>query len=317
MFSFTCVQCIKEQLTSCTREIIHMTTMHSLIQKAIFPVAGLGTRFLPATKVNPKEMLSIVNKPLIQYAVDEAYASGIRQMIFITCHEKHSIEDHFDTAFHLEAELLAQEKHDLLAIVKQVTPPDMECFYVRQTKPLGLGHAILCAEHLIGNESFAVCLADELMLGSPPVLKQLMDTYNEFHETILGVENVPTHYANLYGIIEGHFEQDRLLRVTRAIEKPSPEQTDSTIAITGRYIFTPSLFQHLKKVTPSINNEIQLTDGIVSLLKDEPIRAYLYTGKRYDCGNILGFLKANVALGKMHPTYGAVFSKWLADYHGH
>ncbi|QMT59654.1 MULTISPECIES: UTP--glucose-1-phosphate uridylyltransferase GalU [unclassified Legionella] len=281
------------------------------IRKAVFPVAGLGTRFLPATKAAPKEMLTVVNKPLIQYAVEEAYAAGIRQMIFVTCHNKRAIEDHFDHAYQLEKELELHNKNELLSIVKSVTPEDMECFYVRQAKPLGLGHAVSCVEQIVCNEAFAVILADDLMTNTTPVIQQLAEMYAQYGHSIIAVENVPQELTECYGIIQGAPWDKDLLSIHHLEEKPKPHLAASNIAIVGRYVLTPSIFEHIKMLPRVEHKEIQLTDAINELVKKETVLALPYEGKRYDCGSVLGFLKANVDLGKQHPTEGKNFSKWL------
>ncbi|WP_238584101.1 UTP--glucose-1-phosphate uridylyltransferase GalU [Legionella tucsonensis] len=281
------------------------------IRKAVFPVAGLGTRFLPATKAAPKEMLTVVNKPLIQYAVEEAYAAGIRQMIFVTCHNKRAIEDHFDHAYQLESELSIHDKNELLAVVQSVTPADMECFYVRQAKPLGLGHAVLCVEQIICNEPFAVILADDLMTSTTPVIQQLIQMYEQYGHSIVAVENIPQELTECYGIIQGAPWDKNLLSIHHLVEKPKPHNAASNIAIVGRYILTPSIFAQIRKLPHENHKEIQLTDAINGLVKEETILAFPYEGQRYDCGSVLGFLKANVDLGKEHPTEGKNFTKWL------
>jgi UTP--glucose-1-phosphate uridylyltransferase len=288
-----------------------MNSTFPKIRKVVFPVAGLGTRFLPATKAAPKEMLTVVNKPLIQYAVEEAYAAGIREMVFVTCHNKTAIEDHFDLSYQLENELRIHEKNELLSIVQSVTPADMECFYVRQAQPLGLGHAVLCVEKIIGNEAFAVILADDLMTGQIPVLKQLTQLYETYGQSIIAVENVPPHLTGCYGIIQGAPWGNNLLNVQHLVEKPKPQLAPSNTAIVGRYVLTPGIFEQIKILPTEHHKEIQLTDAINGLLTKEMVLAYPYEGKRYDCGSVLGFLKANVDLGKLHPTEGENFSKWL------
>ncbi len=290
-----------------------MKPSHAPIHKAVFPVAGLGTRFLPATKAAPKEMLSIVNKPLIQYAVEEAYAAGIRQMIFVTCHYKRAIEDHFDLSNELESELIAHNKMELLSLVHAVKPDDMECFYVRQPKPLGLGHAVLCAESLIGEEAFAVLLADDLIIGEPPIMKQMVDIYKEYKTSVLAVQNVPLENTSQYGIVAGKQRSESILDITDLVEKPLPGNAPSNTAIVGRYILSPSIFDEIRALPHVDGDEIQLTDAIKNLLKKEPVLAYHYEGTRYDCGSILGFLKANVDLGRVDPVEGERFSKWLLD----
>lgn len=283
------------------------------VRKVVFPVAGLGTRFLPATKAAPKEMLTVVNKPLIQYAVEEAYAAGIREMIFVTCHNKRAIEDHFDLAYQLENELYLHDKNELLAIVQSVTPRDMECFYVRQAKPIGLGHAVLCTEKIVGNEAFALILADDLMTAKVPVIQQLTQMYERFGHSILAVENVPTELTECYGIIQGAPWDKNLLSIHHLVEKPKPHLAASNTAIVGRYVLTPGIFEHIRALPQEEYKEIQLTDAINNLVKNETVLAYPYEGKRYDCGSVLGFLKANVDLGKIHLTEGENFSKWLSS----
>jgi UTP--glucose-1-phosphate uridylyltransferase len=292
-----------------------MKTINMPIRKAVFPVAGLGTRFLPATKAAPKEMLTVVNKPLIQYAVEEAYAAGIRQMIFVTCHNKRAIEDHFDLAYQLENELMAHHKDELLSVVQSVKPEDMECFFVRQPKTLGLGHAVLCAEKIVGEEAFAVILADDLMIGEPPVLQQMTELYEQYGQSIIAAERVPSEFTEQYGIIQGIPWEKNLLKVQNLVEKPLPHLAASNTAIVGRYILTEKIFEQIKALPKIENKEIQLTDAINNLLKKETILAYNYSGKRYDCGSVLGFLKANVDLGKSHPTEGENFSKWIQQEH--
>lgn len=282
-----------------------------LIKKAIFPVAGLGTRFLPATKAQPKEMLPVVDKPLIQYAVEEAYAAGVREMIFVTGRHKRPIEDHFDMTFELEVALEQAGKADLLDVVRRVKPDDMECVYVRQAQALGLGHAVLCARRLIGDEPFAVLLADDLMIGSPPVLKQMVDQYGEWRASILAVQEVPADQTRRYGIVAGTPVNDRVVDITRIVEKPAPELAPSRLAVAGRYILTPGIFEEILNQTRGVGGEIQLTDGIASLLRREKVFAYRYDGKRYDCGSKDGFLQANVELALAHPELGADFRAYL------
>ncbi|MBI5255687.1 MAG: UTP--glucose-1-phosphate uridylyltransferase GalU [Burkholderiales bacterium] len=275
-----------------------------LITKAIFPVAGLGTRFLPATKAQPKEMLPVVDKPLIQYAVEEAYAAGIRQMIFVTGRHKRAIEDHFDMSFELEIALEQAGKAELLKLVHSVKPDDMECVYVRQSQALGLGHAVLCGQHLVGNEPFAVLLADDLMVGTPPVLQQMVQQYNEWRVSILAVQEVPADQTRRYGIVSGTAVNDRLLDVNRMVEKPAPEAAPSRLAVAGRYILTPGVFHEITTQPRGVGGEIQLTDGIASLLRREKVFAFRYDGKRYDCGSQEGFLQANIELALAHPQLG-------------
>jgi UTP--glucose-1-phosphate uridylyltransferase len=282
-----------------------------LINKAIFPVAGLGTRFLPATKAQPKEMLPVVDKPLIQYAVEEAYAAGIREMIFVTGRSKRPIEDHFDMAYELEMELEAAGKSALLELVHQVKPDDMECVYVRQPKMLGLGHAVLCAERLVRNEPFAVLLADDLMVGNPPVLKQMVDQFGDWRASILAVQEVPAEQTRRYGIVAGSPVSDRMMDVSRIVEKPAPEVAPSRLGVAGRYILMPDVFSEIRNQPRGVGGEIQLTDGIAGLLRRQKVFAYTYDGKRYDCGSKEGFLQANIELGLSHPEVGAGLRDYL------
>jgi UTP--glucose-1-phosphate uridylyltransferase len=285
--------------------------MNSPITKAVFPVAGLGTRFLPATKAMPKEMLPVVDKPLIQYAVEEAYEAGIREMIFVTGRTKRSIEDHFDTAYELENELATNDKRALLDLVHQVKPDDMECVYVRQARALGLGHAVLCARRLVGNEPFAVLLADDLMVGSPSILAQMVTQHRETGASILAVQDVPKSEVHRYGIVAGTALNDRLLNVTAIVEKPRAEVAPSTLAVAGRYVLSPRVFTEIERQPRGAGGEIQLTDGIGSLLKYEKVLAYRYDGKRYDCGSKIGFLQATVDLAAQHPELRDEFDAWL------
>ncbi|WP_295641275.1 UTP--glucose-1-phosphate uridylyltransferase GalU [uncultured Methylibium sp.] len=282
-----------------------------LINKAIFPVAGLGTRFLPATKAQPKEMLPVVDKPLIQYAVEEAYAAGIREMIFVTGRSKRPIEDHFDMAYELEMELEAAGKSELLALVHQVKPDDMECVYVRQPKMLGLGHAVLCAERLVRNEPFAVLLADDLMVGEKPILAQMVDQFDEWRASILAVQEVPAEHTRRYGIVAGTPVSDRMMDITRIVEKPAPEVAPSRLGVAGRYILMPDVFTEIRSQPRGVGGEIQLTDGIAGLLRRQKVFAYTYEGKRYDCGSKEGFLEANVELALAHPQVGASIREYL------
>ena len=282
-----------------------------LINKAIFPVAGLGTRFLPATKAQPKEMLPVVDKPLIQYAVEEAYAAGVREMIFVTGRHKRPIEDHFDMSFELEIALEQAGKQDLLDVVRSVKPDDMECVYVRQAQALGLGHAVLCAQRLIGNEPFAVLLADDLMVGDTPVLKQMVEQFSHWRASILAVQEVPADQTRRYGIVAGNAVSDRLIDVTRIVEKPAPEAAPSRMGVAGRYILTPGVLHEIAQQPRGVGGEIQLTDGIASLLRREKVFAFRYEGKRYDCGSKEGFLQANVELALAHPQLGAGFREYV------
>jgi UTP--glucose-1-phosphate uridylyltransferase len=284
------------------------------IRKAVFPVAGLGTRFLPATKAQPKEMLPIVDKPLIQYAVEEAYAAGIRHMIFVTGRNKRAIEDHFDTAYELETELEAGNKQDLLALVRSMQPQDMDCSYVRQPRSLGLGHAVLCAQALVGDEPFAVLLADDLMVGpdqGPGVLTQMCEVFRKRPTSLLAVQEVPADQVRRYGIVAGTPAGERLMKVNQMVEKPDPQSAPSRMGVAGRYILTPAVFDHIRNNPRGAGGEIQLTDGIARLMNTEGVHAYQYLGKRYDCGSKQGFLEATVELALKHPEVGPAFQEYL------
>jgi UTP--glucose-1-phosphate uridylyltransferase len=289
-------------------------TASSLVRTAVFPVAGLGTRFLPATKASPKEMLPIVDKPLIQYAVEEAYAAGVRHMVFVTGRSKRAIEDHFDTAYELESELESAGKHELLAAVRAVQPDDMDCTYVRQPRSLGLGHAVLCAAHIVGDHPFAVLLADDLMVGPPggaPVLAQMVNAYTALGRSVLAVQEVPKDQVRRYGIVAGSPAGERLMGIERIVEKPAPEAAPSRMGVAGRYILTPRIFDEIRNQTPGAGGEIQLTDAIARLMQSERVYAYQYEGKRYDCGSKEGFLEATVELALQHPQMGAAFRSYL------
>lgn len=281
------------------------------IQKAIFPVAGLGTRFLPATKAQPKEMLPVVDKPLIQYAVEEAYAAGVREMIFVTGRHKRPIEDHFDMTYELEVALENSNKQDLLDVVRSVKPDDMECIYVRQAQALGLGHAVLCGRRLVGDEPFAVLLADDLMVHGKPILKQMVEQFDEWRASIIAVQEVPAAHTRRYGIVAGTEVNGRLVDINRIVEKPAPEDAPSRLGVAGRYILTPGVFHEIATQPRGVGGEIQLTDGIASLLRREKVFAYRYEGKRYDCGSKEGFLEANVELALAHPQLGPGFREFL------
>jgi UTP--glucose-1-phosphate uridylyltransferase len=284
------------------------------INKAVFPVAGLGTRFLPATKAQPKEMLPIVDKPLIQYAVEEAYAAGIRHMIFVTGRNKRAIEDHFDTAYELENELEAGQKHDLLELVRAMHPEDMDCSYVRQPRSLGLGHAVLCAQPLVNGEPFAVLLADDLMCGpdgGPSVLTQMVEVFQDVATSLLAVQEVPANHVRRYGIVAGDPAGERILKVKQMVEKPEPESAPSRMGVAGRYILTPGVFEHIRANGRGAGGEIQLTDGIAKLMHTEGVHAYQYEGKRYDCGSKQGFLEASVELALKHAELGPGFREYL------
>ena len=282
------------------------------IRKAIFPVAGLGTRFLPATKAQPKEMLPVVDKPLIQYAVEEAYAAGVREMIFVTGRHKRPIEDHFDMTFELEVALEQAGKAELLHVVRSVKPDDMECIYVRQAQALGLGHAVLCGARLIGNEPFAVLLADDLMVNTAkPVLAQMTEQFAEWRVSMIAVQEVPAEHTQRYGIVAGTPVGERLVNIEKMVEKPKPEDAPSRLGVAGRYILTPGEFHEIATQPRGVGGEIQLTDGIVGLLRREKVFAYRYDGRRYDCGSKEGFLEANVELALEHPQLGGPFRDYL------
>jgi UTP--glucose-1-phosphate uridylyltransferase len=281
------------------------------VRKAVFPVAGLGTRFLPATKASPKEMMPIVDKPLIQYAVEEAVAAGVTDMVFVTGRTKRAIEDHFDKAYELESELALRNKTEMLEFVRNLLPKNINCIYIRQPEALGLGHAILCAKPVIGDEPFAVLLADDLLDGEPPVMKQMADVFDYYRCSVIGVLDVPLADTRSYGIVKSASVAERIERIEAIVEKPKPEDAPSTLGVVGRYILTPRIFHHLENVTPGSGGEIQLTDGIASLLREEQVLAHRYQGTRYDCGSKLGYLQATIEFGRRHPEVGADFSNYL------
>lgn len=284
------------------------------VRKAVFPVAGLGTRFLPATKASPKEMLSVVDKPLIQYAVEEAYEAGIRDMIFVTGRSKRAIEDHFDTAYELESELQAAGKTEMLELVRSIAPADMHCLFVRQPRSLGLGHAVLCAQPLVGDEPFAVLLADDLMVGNsggPGVMAQMTAAFEKQGRSLLAVQEVPAEHTKRYGIVKGEAAGGPLLRVDEIVEKPAPEVAPSRMGVAGRYVLTPRIFDEIRRLPKGVGGEIQLTDAIAQLMQHEAVYAYQYSGKRYDCGSKEGFLEATVELALQHPQVGEAFRSYL------
>ena len=287
--------------------------METRVTKAVFPVAGLGTRFLPATKASPKEMLPVVDKPLIQYAVEEAMAAGITEMIFVTGRSKRAIEDHFDKAYELEVELEAKNKQALLEVVRSIKPSHVECFYVRQPEALGLGHAVLCAEKLVGDTPFAVMLADDLLDGEPPVMKQMVDLYNHYNCSILGVEEIAPEQSKSYGVVDGREWDEGVIKVAGIVEKPDPEVAPSNLGVVGRYILTPRIFEHIRNLKPGAGGEFQLTDAIQSLLGQEQVLAYRYQGVRYDCGSKLGYLKAMVEFALKHPEVRDEFGSYLRE----
>ena len=289
----------------------HGDTKSNRVSKAVFPVGGLGTRFLPATKAIPKEMLPVVDKPLIQYAVEEAYAAGIRQMIFVTGRHKRAIGDHFDAAFELEYELERGHKTELLAVVHAIKPEDMDCVFIRQPRPQGLGHAVLCAESVVGKEPFAVLLADDLMLGreqrsgGTTILQQMVRAYEAHPGTILAVQDVPRQDTRRYGVVDVRGVNETVAEVFGMVEKPVPEVAPSTLAVAGRYILTPAVFDSIRRQPRGAGGEIQLTDGIAALIGTEKVYAFRYDGVRYDCGSKEGFLEATIDLALADPELSA------------
>jgi UTP--glucose-1-phosphate uridylyltransferase len=289
------------------------------VRKAVFPVAGLGTRFLPATKASPKEMLPIVDKPLIQYGVEEAVAAGVETLIFIIGRTKNAIADHFDKAYELEVELETRGKSDLLQIVRNIVPPRVDCVYVRQAEALGLGHAVLCARPVVGNEPFAVILADDLIeedAHEGGALSQMARQFNKYQCSILGVERVPKSETNKYGIVHPLPFANRLSNVDGIVEKPKPENAPSNLAVVGRYILTSRIFDLLESTPRGAGNEIHLTDGIAALLHEEQVLAYEFSGRRHDCGSKLGYLVATVEYGLRHPELGDQFRDYLRELSG-
>ncbi|MGU7811601.1 UTP--glucose-1-phosphate uridylyltransferase GalU [Burkholderia sp. AW49-1] len=284
------------------------------VTKAVFPVAGLGTRFLPATKASPKEMLPIVDKPLIQYAVEEAIDAGITEMIFVTGRSKRAIEDHFDKSYEIEAELEARNKEKLLDIVRNIKPANVDCFYVRQPTALGLGHAVLCAEKLVGDSPFAVILADDLLHGTQPVVKQLVDVFNHYHSSIVGVETIAREDSRSYGVVDGRMWGDNVIKLSGIVEKPAPDDAPSHFGVVGRYVLMPTIFRHIRNLRPGAGGELQLTDALQSLLAEEQVLAYRYFGARFDCGSKLGYLKATVEFALRHPEVRAEFAEYLQNY---
>lgn len=287
--------------------------MSDKIQFAVFPVAGRGTRFLPATKASPKEMLPIVDKPLIQYAAEEALSAGAKKLIFITGSTKRAIADHFDTDHELEDELERQGKDDLLKAVKGIVPSWASCIFIRQASPLGLGHAVLCARPVVENQPFFVHLADDLIDATVPCLRQMADVYEARHASVLGVEIVPHEETNKYGIVATDERDNRVSRVRKIVEKPRPQDAPSNLAVVGRYVLTGTIFDKLQKIGRGAGGEIQLTDGIADLLIDEPVLAYEFEGKRYDCGSKLGYLQATVEYALKHESLGVRFSEYLSN----
>lgn len=283
------------------------------IKKAVFPVAGLGTRFLPATKASPKEMLPVVDKPLIQYAAEEAVAAGIDTLVFVYGRTKNAIVDHFDKAYELERELEERNKTKMLELVKNIVPPHVDCVFIRQSEAKGLGHAVLCAKPVINNEPFAVILADDLISSSgKSVLSQMVDVYNFQHNSVLGVERVPMEEVSSYGVVSGEERSGGILEVNGIIEKPPADEAPSNLAVVGRYILTPKIFELLEKTDRGAGGEIQLTDAIASLLNEQRVLAYEFEGKRFDCGNKLGYLQAQVEFGLGHHEIGKDFEEYLS-----
>jgi len=282
------------------------------IRKAVFPVAGLGTRFLPATKANPKEMLPIVDKPLIQFAAEEAVEAGITELVFVTGRNKRAIPDHFDKAHELETRLEAGNKTQMLDLVRDILPDNVTCIYIRQYEALGLGHAVGCARSVIGNEPFAVLLADDLMDAQPGVVSQMVQAYQQYGGSIIAAEEIPHEHVQRYGIMETSETDGDVRQVTSIVEKPLPEEITSSLAVVGRYILSPRIFEILETITPGAGGEIQLTDAIQELIREEPVWAYRYQGLRYDCGNKLGYLQATVSLGLKHHEVGKRFRDYLS-----
>ena len=285
--------------------------MHPKLRKAVFPVAGLGSRFLPVTKASPKEMLPIVDKPLIQYAVEEAAAAGITEMIFVTGRNKRAIEDHFDKAYELETELERKRKDALLGMVRSVLPEGAHCIYIRQAEPLGLGHAVLCARPVVGDDAFAVILADDLMDSQPPAMARMAQVFSREGASLLGVEEVPRDQTQSYGIVTVERPGVDIARIHGIVEKPKPAEAPSTLAVIGRYVLTPRIFELLGELTPGAGGEIQLTDAISQLLSHERVLAVRLPGRRFDCGSKLGYLQATVEYGVRHPEVGRDFARFL------
>jgi UTP--glucose-1-phosphate uridylyltransferase len=288
--------------------------MNSRVRKAVFPVAGMGTRFLPATKANPKEMLPIVDKPLIQYAAEEAVEAGIEELIFVTGRTKRSIPDHFDKAYELEAELEKGHKTALLEIVRNILPSYVSCIYIRQAEPLGLGHAVLCAKPAVGNEPFAVILADDLIDGGGRgCLKQMVEVFSHYNTGVIAVQTVPPEDTDKYGIVEVKPVDGRVSKIQTIVEKPKPAVAPSTLAVVGRYILPADIMTILERTERGAGGEIQLTDGIAKLLERQQVLAYEFEGRRYDCGSKLGYLEATVDYALKHPELAQDFARLLAE----
>lgn len=286
------------------------------ITKAVFPVAGLGTRFLPATKANPKEMMPIVDKPLIQYAVEEAVAAGVRELIFVTSSSKRAIEDHFDSNFELETSLLGRGKHDLLEIVRDILPEGVSCAYIRQKSPQGLGHAVLCAKQFVANEPFAVLLADDLIDGGKKsCLQQMIEVYEANQSSVIAVEKIPQDETIKYGVVNP-VSASKISNIKGIVEKPAPEKAPSNLGVVGRYILTPQIFTYLENTAQGSGGEIQLTDAIAKLLQQQSVYALQFEGKRYDCGTKLGYLEATLAYALKHPELAVEFKQKLREFVG-
>lgn len=284
------------------------------VTKAVFPVAGLGTRFLPATKANPKEMMPIVDKPLIQYAVEEAVAAGIKELIFVTSSSKRAIEDHFDSNYELESSLIERGKFELLEIVRDILPEGVSCAYIRQKSPQGLGHAVLCARQLVMNEPFAVLLADDLIDGGKtPCMRQMVEAYQETQSSIVAVQKIPRSETKKYGVVDLTHTTQALAAIQGIIEKPDPAKAPSNLGVVGRYILSPSIFSYLETISRGSGGEIQLTDAIAALLQHEKVYAFQFSGKRYDCGNKLGYLEATIAYALKHPEVAEDFKRSLRE----
>ncbi|KXU84895.1 UTP--glucose-1-phosphate uridylyltransferase [Paraburkholderia monticola] len=286
------------------------------VHKAVFPVAGIDTRFLPATKASPKEMLPVIDKPLIQYAVEEAIDAGITELIFITGRGKRVIEDHFDESYEVERVLRARGLQSLAELVHGITPSNVSCIYVRQAEPLGLGHAVLCAQKLIGEEPFAVVLADDLLEGQPPVLEQMVHIFSHYDSSVIAVEEFESEGACSHGVIGGRHWDERVISVSSIVEKPAPQDAPSAFGVAGRYVLMPAVFEHLRGVRPDAHGEIQLTPAIHSMLETEQVLAYEFIGKRYDCGTKLGYLQATVDFALRHNEVHDTFDAWLRQRMG-
>tara|TARA_B100000949_G_scaffold153894_1_gene135292 strand:+ start:485 stop:1354 length:870 start_codon:yes stop_codon:yes gene_type:complete len=282
-----------------------------LIKKAVFPVAGLGTRFLPATKASPKEMLPIVDKPLIQYAAEEAIKAGITHLIFVIGRTKNAIINHFDSAPELEAALSNKKKLTLLKIIKKIVPKNIDCTFVRQESPLGLGHAIYCAKEIIGNNDFVVMLADDLIKSKVPTIKQMINLRKKINANIIAVEEIHKSQTDKYGIIEYTKNKQNLFKIKSIVEKPKPSVAKSNLAVVGRYIFSSKIFKMIEETKPTVGREIQITDAISKLLESEDVYAYKFSGERFDCGSKIGYLKANVEYALDHPEVKTAFKKYL------